>query len=60
MELFNSTVEQEDYQMGEYQQQSAESGILKEIVFGRNEPLLQKMHASFREVLDLPPMEKID
>ena len=35
-EVFKSTVENEDYVMGEMQQKAAESGLLKEIIFGRN------------------------
>lgn len=59
LEVFTSTVEFEDYRMGELQQKSAESGVLKEIIFGRNEPPLHHFHSSFRDALDLPPLEKI-
>lgn len=59
LEVFTSTVEQEDYLMGELQQQSAQNGLLKEIVFGRNEPPLHHFHNSFREALGQPPLEKI-
>ncbi|MEP0201346.1 MAG: aromatic ring-hydroxylating dioxygenase subunit alpha [Halioglobus sp.] len=59
MEVFSSTVEHEDYLMGEYQQKSAESGLLKEVIFGRNEPPLHHFHKTFREVLGLSPLEKL-
>ncbi|MEM7094239.1 MAG: aromatic ring-hydroxylating dioxygenase subunit alpha [Actinomycetota bacterium] len=57
MEVFYSTVELEDYAMGEMQQRSAETGMLKEIVFGRNEPALHHFHRSYREALDQEPYE---
>mgnify|MGYP003627470821 FL=1 len=60
MEVFASTVEQEDYLMGEMQQKAAESGQLEYIVFGRNEPPLHHFHKTFREVLGLSPLEKIE
>ncbi len=56
MEVFYSTVQQEDYVMGEMQQRAAETGVLKEVVFGRNEPALHHFHRSFREALELPPL----
>lgn len=59
MEVFTSTVEQEDYLMGELQQKSAESGLLEYVVFGRNEPPLHHFHKTFREELGLPPLEKV-
>ncbi|MDA1302542.1 MAG: aromatic ring-hydroxylating dioxygenase subunit alpha [Proteobacteria bacterium] len=60
MEVFHSTVEKEDYAMGEMQQRAAETGMLKEIIFGRNEPALHHFHRNFREALGLPPMEKVE
>ena len=59
IEVFTSTVEKEDYAMGEMQQRAAETGMLKEIMFGRNEPALHHFHRNFREALGLPPMEKV-
>ena len=56
MEVFYSTVELEDYVMGEMQQRAAESGMLKELVFGRNEPALHHFHRSYREALGQPPL----
>ena len=46
--------------MGEYQQQSAENGLLKEVIFGRNEPALHHFHNSFRQALGLKALEPID
>ena len=60
MEVFSSTVEQEDYAMGEMQQRAAESGMLKEIVFGRNEPALHHFHRNYREALNMPPLERVE
>lgn len=58
MEVFYSTVEREDYVMGEMQQRSAETGMLKEVVFGRNEPALHHFHRSFRDALGQPPLDR--
>ena len=59
LEVFKSTVEQEDYVMGEMQQRAAETGMLKEIIFGRNEPALHHFHRNFREALGQPPLEPV-
>ena len=59
-EVFDSTIEQEDYLMGETTQQAAENGVLKHLIFGRNEPALHHYHNTFREALNLPPLEKVD
>lgn len=59
MEVFYSTVELEDYAMGEMQQQAAASGQLNEIVFGRNEPALHHFHRTFRAALGQPPYETV-
>lgn len=59
MEVFYSTVELEDYVMGEMQQRSAETGMLEEIVFGRNEPALHHFHRNYREALGQPPLEAV-
>lgn len=58
LEVFKSTVENEDYVMGEMQQQAAESGLLKEIIFGRNEPALHHFHNNYREALGEPLLER--
>ena len=59
MEVFYSTVEREDYVMGEMQQRAAETGMLKEIIFGRNEPALHHFHSNYREALGQPPLERV-
>ena len=59
LEVFHSTVEQEDYLMGEMQQRAAETGMLKEIIFGRNEPALHHFHRNYREALGQPPLEPV-
>ncbi|MGI9264478.1 MAG: aromatic ring-hydroxylating oxygenase subunit alpha [Gammaproteobacteria bacterium] len=59
LEVFRSTIEHEDYLMGEMQQRSAENGLLKEIIFGRNEPALHHFHNSYREALNQPPLEPV-
>ncbi len=60
LEVFHSTVEKEDYVMGEMQQRAAETGMLKEIVFGRNEPALHHFHRNYREALGQPPLEPVE
>lgn len=59
LEVFNSTIEQEDYYMGEMQQIAAENGQLKEVMFGRNEPALHHFHNNFREALGQELLEPI-
>ncbi|MEM7079702.1 MAG: aromatic ring-hydroxylating dioxygenase subunit alpha [Pseudomonadota bacterium] len=59
LEVFRSTIEMEDYYMGEMQQRAAENGMLKEIIFGRNEPALHHFHTNYREALGQPPLEKV-
>ncbi|MCY3794998.1 MAG: aromatic ring-hydroxylating dioxygenase subunit alpha [Gammaproteobacteria bacterium] len=59
-EIFDSTIEQEDYAMGEKTQQVAENGTLTHLIFGRNEPALHHYHNTFREALNLPPLERLD
>jgi len=59
LEVFHSTVEREDYVMGEMQQRAAETGMLKEIFFGRNEPALHHFHRNYREALGQQPLEPV-
>jgi phenylpropionate dioxygenase-like ring-hydroxylating dioxygenase large terminal subunit len=59
MEIFRSTIEQEDYAMGVDTQRAAESGLLTHLLFGRNEPALHHFHRCFSQALDLPPPEVI-
>jgi len=60
LEVFHSTIEKEDYVMGEMQQRAAETGMLKEIIFGRNEPALHHFHQNYREALNQPPLERVE
>jgi phenylpropionate dioxygenase-like ring-hydroxylating dioxygenase large terminal subunit len=60
MEVFRSTIENEDYVMGEMQQRAAENGMLKEILFGRNEPALHHFHSNYREALGQPPLVAVE
>ncbi len=57
-EVFDSTIDQEDYHMCELIQQSAESGVLEHVVFGRNEPALHHYHNSYRAALGLEPLQE--
>ena len=58
-EVFNSTIEQEDYLMGETTQRAAETGMLDHVIFGRNEPALHHYHQTYRAALQMPPLEEI-
>ena len=60
MEVFYSTVEREDYLMGEMQQRAAQTGMLKEILFGRNEPALHHFHQNYREALGQPALQPVE
>lgn len=53
MEVINSTLEKEDFKMAEMTQKSAESGLLKHVIFGRNEPALHHFHNSIRASIGL-------
>jgi phenylpropionate dioxygenase-like ring-hydroxylating dioxygenase large terminal subunit len=57
MEVFDSTIEREDYRMGELAQRSAENGLLEYVIFGRNEPALHHYHNAYREALGMPALE---
>jgi len=59
-EVFRSTIEHEDYLMGETTQQAAQSGVLDYLQFGRNEPALHHYHNTFREALNLAPLERVE
>jgi len=60
LEVFHSTIELEDYVMGQYQQRAAQNGQLKEIVFGRNEPALHHFHQNYREALGQPALVPVE
>ena len=57
MELFNSSVEREDYIAGAHIQVSANSAMLDKVMFGSNEPGLHHFHKNYRNALGLPPLE---
>jgi len=59
MEVVNSTLEKEDYRMGESTQRNIESGLIDHLVFGRNEPALHHFHNTFRAALDMPPLKPL-
>ncbi len=60
LEVFVSTIEEEDYVMGEHQQRTAESGLLEHSIFGRNEAPLHHFHNSFRSALGMRPLERVN
>ncbi len=60
MEILNSTVEYEDFRMGEAAQRTAESGLLEHFIFGRNEAPLHHFHDTFRAALSMPPLERLN
>lgn len=60
IEVFDSTVEHEDYRMGESTQRAADSGAMEYLLFGRNEPALHHYHNTFRDALGMPPLERVE
>lgn len=60
MEIVRSTLEREDYATAGSLHRAAESGALSHIIFGRNELPLQHFHTTYREVLGMPPLEKVN
>lgn len=60
MEIVNSTVENEDYRIGESTQRNIESGLLDYAIFGRNEPALHHYHNTFRAALGMSSLEALD
>ena len=58
-EVFVSTIEQEDYLMGESTQRAVTSGLLPTVTFGRNEPALHHYHRTFADALQMPGPEVI-
>ena len=58
-EVFVSTIEQEDYLMGESTQRAVASGLMPTMTFGRNEPALHHYHRTFAEALQMPGPEVI-
>lgn len=55
-QLFASIIRDEDYVMGASQQTTANSGALKEVIYGRNERPLHHYHNTFRTALGMDPL----
>ena len=55
-QLFASIIRDEDYAMGASQQTTANSGALKEVIYGRNERPLHHYHNTFRTALGMEPL----
>ena len=60
MENFAGVIRDEDYAVASRSQTGADSGLLKSIVFGRNEPALHHYHNTYRTALDLEPYPLIE
>ncbi len=60
MQAFASVIEAEDYVAAASSQIGVESGAQDFVTFGRNEPALHHYHSTFREALNLPPLEVVD
>lgn len=60
LEVFTSTIEEEDYLMGEHQQRTAQSGLQPHSIFGRNEAPLHHFHNGFRSALGMSPLERVE
>jgi phenylpropionate dioxygenase-like ring-hydroxylating dioxygenase large terminal subunit len=60
MENFAGIIRDEDYAVASRSQTGADSGLLKSIVFGRNEPALHHYHNTYRTALDLEPYPLIE
>jgi phenylpropionate dioxygenase-like ring-hydroxylating dioxygenase large terminal subunit len=59
-EGFTRVVAHEDYALAETTQRSLQSGLEREVLFGRNEPPLHHYHDTFRRELGLPPLPLLD
>lgn len=57
---FAGTIRDEDYMAAALSQIGADSGLQKEVVFGRNEPALHHYHNTFREALELEPLPLLE
>ena len=58
-QLFASIIRDEDYVMGASQQTTANSGALKEVIYGRNERPLHHYHNTLRTALGMEPLPLI-
>ena len=52
-------IQQEDYVAAASSHAGARSGALTHFTFGRNEPALHHYHQTYREALNLPPLETV-
>lgn len=57
---FGATIRDEDYMVAALSQIGADSGLQKEVVFGRNEPALHHYHNTYREALGLEPLPLLE
>ena len=55
-EGFTRIVAAEDYATAETTQKALSAGLIKEVLFGRNEPPLHHYHNTFREALGMEPL----
>jgi phenylpropionate dioxygenase-like ring-hydroxylating dioxygenase large terminal subunit len=53
---FGAVIRDEDYVAAAASQVGADSGLVKEILFGRNEPALHYYHNTYREALGMEPL----
>jgi nitrite reductase/ring-hydroxylating ferredoxin subunit len=56
---FGDIIDKEDYVAAASSHLGALSGAQAHITFGRNEPALHHYHNTYREALDMPPLERI-
>ncbi len=59
-QLFAAIIRDEDYVMSASQQTTANSGALKEVIYGRNERPLHHYHNTFRAALGMEPLPLVD
>lgn len=59
-QMFAAIIRDEDYVMSASQQLTANSGALKEVVFGRNERPLHHYHNTFRVALGMDPLPLLE
>ena len=59
IEIIKSTLDEEDYYMGEKSQLAAASGKVEYFIFGRNEPALHHFHENYKEFLGQPALESV-
>ncbi len=60
MQNFAEVIRDEDYAVASRSQTGADSGLLKSVIFGRNEPALHHYHNTYRTALDLEPYPLIE